>query len=304
MGVIVPELLAATAAGCLVAAASDLLAGVRLAAAGWTARASTLRRRRWHAIAGCAAPLAVRAARLLAPLAGRLATPPYLQRLVVRAGRPYGISASEIVAIKLTAVVASLPLTLATAAALPARVVAVLVPVLPAAAFVAPELWLARRARKRAARAARDLPALLDLLRVALAAGSPPLQAIALVGASGEGELAGAWAALARRVERGLALTDALAQLAKEFPQPEVVGFVGALERALRHGTPLEDVLEQQATRARELAARRLREEAARAGPKIQLVVALLLVPSVLIVVLAAVLRALLASRGLLLPAT
>ena len=78
---------------------------------------------------------------------------------------------------------------------------------------------------------------------------------------------------------------------------------MGALERSRRHGVPLADTLTAQAREARAALARASREHAARAGPKIQLVVALLLVPSVLLLVAAALLSALLGSGGTLLPA-
>jgi tight adherence protein C len=73
---------------------------------------------------------------------------------------------------------------------------------------------------------------------------------------------------------------------------------VAALDRARRHGAPLADTLAAQARDARFGLARHAREEAARAGPKIQLVVALLLVPSVLLLVAAALLAALLGPGG------
>jgi tight adherence protein C len=77
-----------------------------------------------------------------------------------------------------------------------------------------------------------------------------------------------------------------------------VRALVGALDRARRHGVPLGDTLAAQARDARFSLARQAREEAARAGPKIQLVVALLLVPSVLLLVAAALLAALIGDGG------
>ena len=68
-----------------------------------------------------------------------------------------------------------------------------------------------------------------------------------------------------------------------------------ALERAARHGAPLAETLAAQARDARfALGAADRASDAARAGPKIQLVVALLLVPSVLLLVAAALASALL----------
>ena len=84
--------------------------------------------------------------------------------------------------------------------------------------------------------------------------------------------------------------------------QQQLATLVGALERSRRHGVPLADTLAAQAREARAALARAAREHAARAGPKIQLVVALLLVPSVLLLVAAGLLSALAGSGGTLLP--
>jgi tight adherence protein C len=77
-----------------------------------------------------------------------------------------------------------------------------------------------------------------------------------------------------------------------------VRAFAEALRRIHRHGTPLARVLAAQASRARNPPAARMGKKAARAGPRIQLVVALLLVPAALLLV-AAGLVAELGSGGL-----
>ena len=64
------------------------------------------------------------------------------------------------------------------------------------------------------------------------------------------------------------------------------------LARAARHGAPLGPSLAAQAAEARSRTARRHTEAAARAAPQVQLVVALLLVPSVLLLVAAALIPA------------
>jgi tight adherence protein C len=63
---------------------------------------------------------------------------------------------------------------------------------------------------------------------------------------------------------------------------------VAALQRAERHGAPLGPALAALAADARARRAQALRERAAKAAPKIQLVVALLLVPAVMLLLGAA----------------
>jgi tight adherence protein C len=172
----------------------------------------------------------------------------------------------------------------------------------PVAGFLGPDLWLARRARERARRVRRELPAMLDLLRVSIEAGGSLPAALRAVGERVEGPLAAEWRAVGREVGLGVPLGEALAGMATRLPQSEVLSLVAALERARRHGAPLAETLSAQARDARFALRRRVQEEAARAGPKIQLVVALLLVPSVLLLVAAALATALLSSGGDLVP--
>jgi tight adherence protein C len=170
----------------------------------------------------------------------------------------------------------------------------VVAPAGPLAGFLAPDLWLARLAAERARRVRRDLPALLDMLRVTVEAGGSPAWALRSVGERSDGPLGREWRAVARQVDVGVPLGDALDALAARLPQPEIRAFVAALHRARRHGAPLGETLAAQSRAARFALARRIRDDAARAGPKLQLVVALLLVPSVLLLVAAALASALL----------
>jgi tight adherence protein C len=201
-----------------------------------------------------------------------------------------------------TALVAGVAGALAATAA-PGRLGLLLAVVSPAAGFLAPDLWLARLAGERARRARRELPALLDLLRVTVEAGGSLPEALRLIGERAEGPLAGEWRAAGRQVAVGMPQSQALRGMLERLPLPELDVLVSALERASRHGAPLADTLAAQARDARFALGRRAREDAARAGPKIQLVVALLLVPSVLLLVVAALAATLLDSGGTLLPA-
>jgi tight adherence protein C len=97
----------------------------------------------------------------------------------------------------------------------------------------------------------------------------------------------------------GVPLAETLRQLERRLPLVEISALVTALDRAARHGAPLAETLAAQARDARLHRRREIEEEAARAGPKIQLVVALLLVPSVLLLVAAALASALLDGGGL-----
>ncbi|HEY1360536.1 MAG TPA: type II secretion system F family protein [Thermoleophilaceae bacterium] len=232
--------------------------------------------------------------RALAKVGVRVRPPADLELRLAAAGRPGGLGTSQLMAAKTAAGLAAGGAGVALSAAAPGRLGLVLVLACPVAGFLGPDLWLRRLAAARARRVRRDLPLLLDLLRVQTEAGASLPAALREVGRRAAGPLAVEWAAVAREVEVGVPLGRALAGMELRLPLPEVRALVAALERSRRHGSPVGDTLAAQAREARFALARRIREEAARAGPKIQLVVALLLVPSVLLLVAAALAAALL----------
>lgn len=170
---------------------------------------------------------------------------------------------------------------------LPGRLGFLMLLAVPAAAFLAPDLVVRRRTERRAARIARELPDTLDLLLVAIRSGLTPARAMAEVGARATGALPGELRNAGRRVGLGEPYGAVLDRLALRCPSPSVATLVAALRRAERHGAPAAPALAALAADARAERARVLREQAARAAPKIQLAVALGLVPGVLLLVAA-----------------
>src|SRR3954470_12796822 len=241
--------------------------------------------------------LAVAGARLRRITGAR--APPSLEQRIAAAGAPAGLGPRELIAAKLATALCGAAAGTVIGAAAPGRLGPLLVAVAPAAAFLAPDWWLRRRAADRAKAARRELPALLDLLRVTVDAGLPPAAAFAAVGGRATGILAAEWRTVGSMCGLGVPLSESLAGLVARLPLPEVRALVAALDRAARHGVPLSDTLAAQARDARLARCRQIEEEAARAGPKIQLVVALLLVPSVLLLVAAALAAGLLGGGGL-----
>jgi tight adherence protein C len=263
--------LLALAAGALLGAAIAELASAR-AAAGHVRRRSRVVRL-LGAIGRRLGPLAPPA-----DLAGRLAA----------AGLRPGVTPGDVMAVKAGAAATVLLALGPLAAALGGRAAVLVLSGAGAGGFLAPDLWLRRRARARGVAMARELPELLELLRVAAAAGLPPARALAEVGGRGRGPLAAELAAAARALALGERRRAVLDRLVARAPVEGAPALAAALDRAARHGGPLAPALAAQATEARAARARALREAAATAAPKIQLAVALLLVPSAMLVVAAA----------------
>ena len=112
--------------------------------------------------------------RLLARAGGQLrpTAPRDLDARIAAAGRPPGLGTRELMAAKLAAAALGAAGGLVLASAAPARPALLLLLGGPVGGFLAPDLWLARRAAERARRIRHELPALLDLLRVLVESGS------------------------------------------------------------------------------------------------------------------------------------
>ncbi len=191
-------------------------------------------------------------------------------------------------ALKTAGAFVAAPITILVASGASSRLAPLVIVAGSGAGFLAPDFWLARRGRLRIEAALRDLPDMLDLLRVAVAAGMPPPRALGLVAARFPGTLASEWGRVAALVSLGVSQDEALASLRERLPHERITALVQALGRSREHGVPLGRALAALAARARHAQQQRVRESAAKAGPKIQLAVALLLVPSVLLMVAAA----------------
>lgn len=176
------------------------------------------------------------------------------------------------------------------APAAPGRIAWLVAVALPAAGFFVPDAWAERAARRRQRRLLAALPDALDLLAIGSAAGRGPLAGFGEIAAASGGPLADELRAVVAEGECGVPLDRALAGLRARVPGGEVATLCASIERSRRLGSPLADQLRRQAAALRRDQRRAIEEHAARAAPKIQLVVALILVPSVLLTIAAALL--------------
>lgn len=223
-------------------------------------------------------------ARSLGEAALRLGIPARL----TRAGLADRVPVQAILAAKAACAALGSGLATIAAPAAPGRLSLLVAAVLPVAGFLVPDALLEREARTRRRRLVLALPDALDLLAVGAEAGRGPGAVLGEIAAGTTGPLARELAVAAAEIECGSSQLAALEGLRDRIPGGEVASLAAALERSSRYGSPLADQLRDQATALRRDRRRRIEEQAARAAPKIQLVVALVLVPSVLLMIAAA----------------
>lgn len=158
---------------------------------------------------------------------------------------------------------------------------------LPLAGFLVPDVLRERRARRRHRRLVAALPDALDLLAVSAGSGRGPAAGLEQLAKAGEGPLAEELRLTTAELSCGTPLGEALRSLRTRVPGPELARLAASIERSRQLGSPLADQLRRQATALRRDSRREVEDRAARAAPKIQLVVALVLVPSVLLMITA-----------------
>jgi tight adherence protein C len=159
---------------------------------------------------------------------------------------------------------------------------------MPLAGILAPDAIRERRARRRHRQLLAALPDALDLLAVGATSGRSAAAGFADIARAGEGPLADEMRITASGLACGEPLSEALAALRTRVPGNEIATLCASIERSRQLGSPLAEQLRRQASALRRDQRRAVEERAARAAPKIQLVVALVLVPSVLLMIAAA----------------
>jgi tight adherence protein C len=205
-----------------------------------------------------------------------------------RAGLESRLSLEALLVAKLAAALLGGITAFAATPAAPGRTALLVAVAMPAAGFVLPDALLEREARRRRRRLLVALPDALDLLAIGSAAGRSPAAGLAEVARAGNGPLAAELRVTVAELGCGQPLAAALMALRERVPGTEIATLCASIERSRRLGSPLADQLRRQAASLRRDQRRAVEEHAARAAPKIQLVVALVLVPSVLLMIAAA----------------
>ena len=159
---------------------------------------------------------------------------------------------------------------------------------IPAAAmgFFLPELWLGGRISKRQTDVRKAMPDALDLLTICVEAGLGFDGAMAKVYEKWDNEVGRAFGRVIREIQLGKLRRDALKDMADRLGVPEMTSFIAAVIQSEQLGVSLAKVLRIQADQMR-IKRRQLAEEQAHKAPiKMLIPMALLIFPSICIVLM------------------
>jgi tight adherence protein C len=207
---------------------------------------------------------------------------------LLKAGLTGSVRAEEFVAVQVGAVMAGFAfgLILVVSGIVKMKIGLALMFILPMIGGLAPSYWLRFRIKGRRERVTNDLPDLLDLMCISVAAGLGLEQAMQVSCARFESPVCEELRLTLREMELGLSRHDALENMKLRTDIDDLVTFAVVLSQADALGLPIGRVLQAQADEMRDKRRQRAREKAAKVPVKILFPLALCFLPAIMIIVL------------------
>ena len=154
------------------------------------------------------------------------------------------------------------------------------------AGFYLPHLMLTSRITRRQKEIRKAMPDALDLLTICVEAGLGFDAAMSKVSEKWENELSLAFARVIREVQLGKVRREALKDMADRLGIAEMTSFVAAIIQSEQLGVSMAKVLRIQSDQMRVKRRQRAEEEAHKAPVKMIIPMALLIFPSIMIIIL------------------
>jgi tight adherence protein C len=152
--------------------------------------------------------------------------------------------------------------------------------------FWLPQIMLSSRVTRRQKEIRNAMPDALDLLTICVEAGLGFDAAISKVSEKWENELSLAFARVIREIQLGKVRRDALKDMSDRLGIAEMTSFIAAIIQSEQLGVSLGKVLRIQSDQMRLKRRQRAEEEAHKAPIKMLIPMALLIFPSILIIIL------------------
>lgn len=149
-----------------------------------------------------------------------------------------------------------------------------------------PQLWLSSKISRRQKEIRRAMPDALDLLTICVEAGLGFDAALSKVSEKWESQLSFAFARVIKEIQLGKVRREALRDMADRVGIPEMTSFVAAVIQSEQLGVSMAKVLRIQSDQMRVKRRQHAEEEAHKAPLKMLIPMALLIFPSLMIVLL------------------
>ncbi|MDQ1306184.1 MAG: tight adherence protein [Actinomycetota bacterium] len=154
------------------------------------------------------------------------------------------------------------------------------------------DIWLRTLMSRRRDDIARQLPDMLDILAVTVSAGLALQTALERTVERDDGALGQEIRRTLNDLRYGMSRRAAFTALRDRNDVPSLSSFVSAMLQAEELGTPLAKALMDIAAEVRRESAQEARQKAAKAGPKVSLVVTLTIMPGAMLLIMSAMVLA------------
>lgn len=208
-----------------------------------------------------------------------------IEALLQKSGNPYRLTTSEIQGMKIVSAIIGFGIgVILFFLGLPFANVTVIA--MPIVGFLAPIYLLKRTAKNRQSLLRRDLPDFLDTMSISLQAGSGLDHSIKEIIPYYPGPIEEEFSRLLSEIDLGLPREIAYQQLLNRNDNDDFQYFIKALVQATRLGVPISRTFKEQANEIRAITLEQVKEQAAKASPKVTLVITFIIAPLIMLMVL------------------
>ncbi|MFD1408321.1 type II secretion system F family protein [Kroppenstedtia eburnea] len=217
-----------------------------------------------------------------------LSDPVELEDDLVKSGYPYGLTVKRIQGAKILGTCVGVGSGfLYWFIGMPfAPVIAIFLPFL---GYMAPIYGIKFLAKRRQQQIRYELPDFLDMMSITLQAGMGLDEAFSYYVQTNKGPLSEEFARLNQEIQFGVQRETAYRSLIRRTDSSELEALIQSLIQAHNLGTPIARTFAQQAEEMRRMRAEQAKEAAGKAAPKISLVSGLVIAPSIMLLMLGAI---------------
>lgn len=207
-----------------------------------------------------------------------------VKKLLMHAGYPYGLTVERFQGLKMFMMVVGLIIGgIALVLQLPMSQIAVIL--YPIGGYFAVVMWLRRKAKVRQEELGFQLPDFLDTMSVTLQAGVGLDQALRDIVPYFEGPIKDEFGRFIQETDVGVPRSDAYNTLLIRNDSREFQALIRSLIQGERLGVPISRTFKNQAEEMRKIKKEKIKEQAAKASPKVTLITTFLVMPSALILI-------------------
>lgn len=208
-----------------------------------------------------------------------------IEDLLMKAGHPYELTVTRFQGFKILLVVIGL-LTGSVLLVIGFPFANLAFIILPFAGYFLPILLLKDAVKKRQEHLRRDLPDFLDTVSISLQSGSGLDNAIKEVIRYYTGPLREEFSRFIYEIELGLPREIAYQHLLQRNENEDFQSFLKSLIQGNRLGVPIASTFKEQSNEMRRISLEQVKEKAAKASPKVTLIISLIMAPTIMLVIL------------------